>query len=108
DSVTSCLTQRGRPPGLKGGVLVNVFDLREAQKISWLFDRAERGQTETRFRDAPRDAGYHHSVWRTLLPTPAEREARGVLRMSDALRQLGQSALVAPQTARTSGGGQDL
>src|SRR5437899_12135769 len=28
------------PPGLKGGVLANAFDSREAQKILWLFDRA--------------------------------------------------------------------
>jgi hypothetical protein len=42
------------PSGLKGGVLANVFDTREAQKIFWLFDRAWRGQTDTRFRDSPR------------------------------------------------------
>jgi len=39
---------------LKGDVLANVFDSREAQKIFWLFDRVWRGQTDTRFRDSPR------------------------------------------------------
>src|SRR5438477_12347575 len=61
-------------PGLKGGVLAQSVLSSEAQKIFWLFDRAWRGQTDTRFRDSLPDAGYHHSAWRTLLPTAAERE----------------------------------
>jgi len=70
------------PSGLKGGALANMFDSREAQKIFWLFDRAWRGQTDTRFETAPGEAGYDHSAWRTLLPTPAEREVWWVLRVT--------------------------
>src|SRR5437588_785081 len=55
-------------PGVEGRRPGQRIRFSEAQKIFWLFDRALRGQTETRFRDSPRDAGYDHSAWQHRSP----------------------------------------
>jgi len=60
------------PWGLKGDFLISPFGSREAEKIFWLFDRALRGQTATRFRDSSWDGWMRPLRVANIAPTAPE------------------------------------
>ena len=63
-------------PAYEQTVLASAFDSRRLRKSFGCLTALCAVEQTLDFRDSPRDAGYDHSAWQTLLPTPAEREVR--------------------------------